>query len=98
MKEQESFCKYYSELFFKMLLKKAYKKVDLREIKITHNISDTGILNIIATDGHYSYDMYITEMEYHNKMIKVFEISRYSEFSTYSDTKIFKQDTFELVQ
>lgn len=81
-----------------MLLKKAYKKVDLREIKITHNISDTGILNIIATDGHYSYDMYITEMEYHNKMIKVFEISRYSEFSTYSDTKIFKQDTFELVQ
>ncbi len=98
MKEQENFCKYYSELFFKMLLKKAYKKVDLREIKITHNISDTGILNIIATDGHYSYDMYITEMEYHNKMIKVFEISRYSEFSTYSDTKIFKQDTFELVQ
>ena len=98
MKEQENFCKYYSELFFKMLLKKAYKKVDLREIKITHNISDTGILNIIATDGHYSYDMYITEMEYHNKMIKVFEISRYSEFSTYSDTKVFKQDTFELVQ
>lgn len=98
MKEQENFCKYYSELFFKMLLKKAYKKVDLREIKITHNISDTGILNIIATDGHYSYDMYITEMEYHNKMIKVFEIGRYSEFSTYSDTKIFKQDTFELVQ
>lgn len=98
MKEQENFCKYYSELFFKMLLKKAYKKVDLREIKITHNISDTGILNIIATDGHYSYDMYITEIEYHNKMIKVFEVSRYSEFSTYSDTKIFKQDTFELVQ
>lgn len=98
MKEQENFCKYYSELFFKMLLKKAYKKVDLREIKIKHNISDTGILNIIATDGHYSYDMYITEIEYHNKMIKVFEVSRYSEFSTYSDTKIFKQDTFELVQ
>lgn len=98
MKEQENFCKYYSELFFKMLLKKAYKKVDLREIKITHNISDTGILNIIATDGHYSYDMYITEIEYHNKMIKVFEFSRYSEFSTYSDTKVFKQDTFELVQ
>ena len=98
MKEQENFCKYYSELFFKMLLKKAYKKVDLKEIKITHNISDTGILNIIATDGHYSYDMYITEIEYHNKMIKVFEVSRYSEFSTYSDTKIFKQDTFELVQ
>ena len=98
MKEQENFCKYYSELFFKMLLKKAYKKVDLREIKITHNISDTGILNIIATDGHYSYDMYITEIEYHNKMIKVFEVSRYSEFSTYSDTKVFKQDTFELVQ
>ena len=98
MKEQENFCKYYSEIFFKMLLKKAYKKVDLREIKITHNISDTGILNIIATDGHYSYDMYITEIEYHNKMIKVFEVSRYSEFSTYSDTKVFKQDTFELVQ
>ena len=98
MKEQENFFFFFSELFFKMLLKKAYKKVDLREIKITHNISYTGILNIIATDGHYSYDMYITEMEYHNKMIKVFEISRHSEFSTYSDTKIFKQDTFELVQ
>ena len=98
MKQKEQLCKYYSELFFKMLLKKAYRKVNLKEIKITHNISDTGILNIIATDGHYSYDMYITEMEYHNKMIKVFEISRYSEFSTYSDTKIFKQDTFELVQ
>ena len=64
MKEQENFCKYYSELFFKMLLKKAYKKVDLREIKITHNISDTGTLNIIATDGHYSYDMYIHSLDF----------------------------------
>lgn len=98
MKNEETPCKYYSELFFKMLLKKAYRKVNLKELKIIHNISDTGILNIIATDGHYSYDMYIHIMEYQKEQIQVFEISRYSEFSTYSDTKIFKQDTFEQIQ
>lgn len=98
MKTQNKLCNYYSELFFKMLLKKAYRKVNLKEIKITHNISDTGILNIIATDGHYSYDMYIHDLEYQNKNIAVFEISRYSEFSTYSDTKIFRQDTLEEIK
>ncbi len=98
MKQKEQLCKYYSELFFKMLLKKAYRKVNLKEIKITHNISDTGTLNIIATDGHYSYDMYINSLEYRNELIEVFEISRYSEFSTYSDTKVFRQDTFEEIQ
>lgn len=98
MEQKEKLCKYYSELFFKMLLKKAYRKVNLKEIKITHNISDTGILNIIATDGHYSYDMYIHKLEYKKESIEVFEISRYSEFSTYSDTKIFRQDTFEEIQ
>lgn len=50
MEQKEQLCKYYSELFFKMLLKKAYRKVNLKEVEITHNISDTGILNIIATD------------------------------------------------
>ena len=55
MEQKEQLCKYYSELFFKMLLKKAYRKVNLKEVEITHNISDTGILNIIATDGHYIY-------------------------------------------
>ncbi len=89
MKQQEQLCKYYSELFFKMLLKKAYRKVNLKEIKITHNISDTGILNIIATDGRYSYDMYIDKLECKNRPIEVFEIS------TYSDTKIFNQVTLE---
>ena len=98
MKRQEILCNYYSELFFKMLLKKAYRKVNLKELKITHNISDTGILNIIATDGHYSYDMYIHSLEHNNNLIEVFEISRYSEFSTYSDTKIFRQDTFEEIE
>lgn len=93
MEQKEQLCKYYSELFFKILLKKAYRKVNLKEVKITHNISDTGILNIIATDGHYSYDMYIHNLEYNNETIEVFEISRYSEFSTYSDTKIFNQVT-----
>ena len=62
MEQKEQLCKYYSELFFKMLLKKAYRKVNLKEVKITHNISDTGILNIIATDGHYSYDLYIQNL------------------------------------
>lgn len=98
MKKEEQLCKHYSELFFKMLLKKAYRKVNLKEIKITHNISDTGILNIIATDGHYSYDMYIHELEYNKKTINVFEIGRYSEFSTYSDSKIFNQDTLEEIK
>jgi len=93
LEQKEQLCKYYSELFFKILLKKAYRKVNLKEVKITHNISDTGILNIIATDGHYSYDMYIHNLEYNNETIEVFEISRYSEFSTYSDTKIFNQVT-----
>ena len=73
-------------------------KVNLKEVKITHNISDTGILNIIATDGHYSYDMYIHNLEYKNETINVFEISRYSEFSTYSDTKIFNQVTLEEIK
>ena len=77
MEQKEQLCKYYSELFFKMLLKKAYRKVNLKEVEITHNISDTGILNIIATDGHYSYDMYIHNLEYNNETIEVFEISRY---------------------
>lgn len=95
MKQQEQLCRYFSELFFKMLLKKAYRKVNLKEVKVTHNISDTGILNIIATDGHYSYDMYIDKLECKNGTIEVFEISRYSEFSTYSDTKIFNQVTLE---
>lgn len=98
MEQKEQLCKYYSELFFKMLLKKAYRKVNLKDIKITHNISDTGVLNIIATDGHYSYDMYIHKLEYRNESIEVFEISRYSEFSTYSDTKIFNQVTLEEIK
>ena len=98
MEQKEQLCKYYSELFFKILLKKAYRKVNLKEVKITHNISDTGILNIIATDGHYSYDMYIHNLEYNNGTIEVFEISRYSEFSTYSDTKIFNQVTLEEIK
>ena len=98
MEQKEQLCKYYSELFFKMLLKKAYRKVNLKDIKITHNISDTGVLNIIATDGHYSYDMYIHKLEYNSKSIEVFEISRYSEFSTYSNTKIFNQVTLEEIK
>lgn len=98
MEQKEQLCKYYSELFFKMLLKKAYRKVNLKEVEITHNISDTGILNIIATDGHYSYDMYIHNLEYNNETIEVFEISRSSEFSTYSDTKIFNQVTLEEIK
>ena len=98
MEQKEQLCKYYSELFFKMLLKKAYRKVNLKEVEITHNISDTGILNIIATDGHYSYDMYIHTLEYNNETIEVFEISRFSEFSTYSDTKIFNQVTLEEIK
>ena len=98
MEQKEQLCKYYSELFFKMLLKKAYRKVNLKDIKITHNISDTGVLNIIATDGHYSYDMYIHNLEYKNETINVFEISRYSEFSTYSNTKIFNQVTLEEIK
>ena len=98
MEQKEQLCKYYSELFFKMLLKKAYRKVNLKEVEITHNISDTGILNIIATDGHYSYDMYIHNLEYNNETIEVFEISRYSEFSTYSNTKIFNQVTLEEIK
>lgn len=98
MEQKEQLCKYYSELFFKMLLKKAYRKVNLKEVEITHNISYTGILNIIATDGHYSYDMYIHNLEYNNETIEVFEISRYSEFSTYSDTKIFNQVTLEEIK
>jgi hypothetical protein len=98
LEQKEQLCKYYSELFFKMLLKKAYRKVNLKDIKITHNISDTGVLNIIATDGHYSYDMYIHKLEYKSKSIEVFEISRYSEFSTYSNTKIFNQVTLEEIK
>lgn len=98
MKTVEKNCKYYSELFFKILLKKAYRKVDLRQIKIVHNISETGTLNIIATDGHYNYDIYISEIEYQNKPTKVFAISRYSEYSSFSDSKLFNQETFELIQ
>ncbi len=98
MEQKEQLCKYYSELFFKILLKKAYRKVNFKELKIIHNICDTGIFNIIATDGHYSYDMYIHDIEYQKEKLSVFEISRYSEFSTYSDTKIFNQITLEEIK
>ena len=42
--------------------------------------------------------MYIHNLEYNNETIEVFEISRYSEFSTYSDTKIFNQVTLEEIK
>ena len=94
----EEYCKYYSNLFFKILLKKAYRNVTLKTIKILHNICDTGTLNIIATDNHYNYDLYLKEIEYNGNTIEVFEISRYSNFSTYSDSKKFNQETLEEIK
>ncbi len=94
----EEYCKYYSNLFFKLLLKKAYRNVNLKLINILHNISDTGTLNIIATDSHYNYDLYVKNVELKDKVIEVFEISRYSQFSTYSDSKIFNTTTLEEIQ
>ena len=91
----KDYCEYYSNLFFKMLVKKSYRNANMSKLKIVHNICNTGTLNIIATDGHYNYDLYMRELEYKNKKIEVFEISRYSEFSTYSDSKIYNQNTLE---
>lgn len=91
----EEYCEYYSNLFFKMLVKKAYKNVNMRKLKIVHNICSTGTLNIIATDEHYNYDLYLKTLEWKNKKIEVFEISRYSEFSTYSNSKSYNKDTLE---
>lgn len=91
----EDYCEYYSNLFFKMLVKKAYRNVNMPKLKIIHNICNTGTVNIIATDGRYNYDLYIKQLESKNKKIEVFEISRYSEFSTYSDSKIYSKNTLE---
>ena len=98
MRKQNQISNEYAELFFKLLLKKAYRNINLKDIKIIHNISDTGILNIIATDGHYSYDFFIKKIMYKGREINAFEISRYSEVSTYSDTKIFLPDTYEKIE
>lgn len=94
----ENNCIYFSNLFFKTLLKKAYRNANLKELKILHNICDTGVINIIASDKHYNYDLYVKELEINNKKIEVFEISRYSEFSTYSDTKIFRKDNLDEIK
>lgn len=88
----------YSNLFFMALLKRAYKNANFKKLQIVHNICNKGILNIIATDEHYNYDLYEKEIELNNKTVPVFEISRYSEFSTYSDTKIYRKDNFDEIK
>ena len=80
------------------LLKKAYKNANFKRLQIVHNICNTGILNIIATDEHYNYDLFEKEIELNNKIVAVFEISRYSKHSTYSDTKIFRKDNFDEIK
>lgn len=94
----EDDCIYYSNLFFKALLKKAYKNANFKKLKVIHNICNTGVLNIIATDEHYNYDLFEKEIELYNKKVEVFEISRYSEVSTYSDTKLFRKDNFDEIK
>jgi len=98
MKRPYELCNKYAELFFRLLLKKAYKNADFKNLKIISNISDTGILNIIATDGRYNYDLYTQRLKYKGQEVCAFEISRYSETTTYSDTRIFLPDTFERIE
>lgn len=91
-------CTYYSNLFFKILLKKAYRNVVLKNIEIVYNICETGKVNIIAKDNRYNYDLYIKNIEDNKKDRSVFAISRYSNYSTYSDSKIFDIDTLEQIK
>ena len=98
MKRPYELANQYAELFFRLLLKKAYKNADFKNLQIITNYSDTGILNIIATDGRYSYDLYTQWLTYKGQEICAFEISRYSETTTYSDTRVFLPDTFERIE
>ena len=89
-----------TSMFFRLLVKKAFPGAVFKRLKVIQNICDTGVWNIIGNDGHYDFDLYTTtrDISPNEKDVPVFEVSKYSQFSTYATSKVYRKDTLEEIK